>query len=33
VLEEFQVFDTVGQAAKSFGLTKEKVAKNLPLGL
>jgi hypothetical protein len=27
------VFDTVGQAAKSFGLTKEKVAKNLPLGL
>ena len=33
VLEEFQVFETVGQAAKSFGLSKEKVAKNLPLGL
>jgi anti-anti-sigma factor len=31
VLEEFQVFDTVQQAAKSFGVTKP--ATNLPLGL
>ncbi len=31
VLEEFQVFDTVLQAAKSFGITKP--ATNLPLGL
>ena len=31
VLEEFQVFDTVLQAAKSFGVTKP--ATNLPLGL
>lgn len=31
VLEEFQVFDTASQAAKSFGVTKP--ATNLPLGL
>ena len=31
VLEEFQVFDTPQQAAKSFGVTKP--ATNLPLGL
>jgi hypothetical protein len=31
VLEEFQVFDTVHQAAKSFGVTRP--ATNLPLGL
>jgi anti-anti-sigma factor len=31
VLEAFQVFDTVQQAAKSFGITKP--ATNLPLGL
>ncbi len=31
VLEAFQVFDTVQQAAKSFGVTKP--ATNLPLGL
>ncbi len=31
VLDEFQVFDTVQQAAKSFGVTKP--AMNLPLGL
>jgi anti-anti-sigma factor len=31
VLDEFQVFDTAQQAAKSFGVTK--VATNLPLGL
>jgi anti-anti-sigma factor len=31
VLEEFQVFDTVQQAAKSFGVTKAET--NLPLGL
>jgi len=31
VLEEFQVFDTVQQAARSFGVTKP--ATNLPLGL
>ena len=31
VLEEFQMFDTVQQAAKSFGVTKP--ATNLPLGL
>jgi anti-anti-sigma factor len=31
VLEEFQVFDTVLQAAKSFGVTKP--ATTLPLGL
>jgi anti-anti-sigma factor len=31
VLEEFQVFDTVQQAAKSFGVTRP--ATNLPLGL
>ena len=31
VLEEFQVFDTVLQAAKSFGITKP--ATSLPLGL
>ena len=31
VLEEFQVFDTVQQAARSFGITKP--ATNLPLGL
>jgi anti-anti-sigma factor len=31
VLEEFQVFDTVQQAAKSFGVNKP--ATNLPLGL
>ncbi len=31
VLDEFQVFDTAQQAAKSFGITKP--ATNLPLGL
>ncbi len=31
VLDEFQVFDSVQQAAKSFGVTKP--ATNLPLGL
>lgn len=31
MLEEFQVFDTTQQAAKSFGVTKP--ATNLPLGL
>ncbi len=31
VLDEFQVFDTAQQAAKSFGVTKP--AMNLPLGL
>jgi anti-anti-sigma factor len=31
VLEEFRVFDTAQQAAKSFGVTKP--ATNLPLGL
>jgi anti-sigma B factor antagonist len=31
VLEEFQVFDTVQQAAKSFGVARP--ATNLPLGL
>jgi anti-anti-sigma factor len=31
VLEEFQVFETVQQAAKSFGVSKP--ATNLPLGL
>jgi anti-anti-sigma factor len=31
VLEEFQVFDTVQQAARSFGVTRP--ATNLPLGL
>jgi hypothetical protein len=31
VLEEFQVFDTVQQAARSFGISKP--ATNLPLGL
>ncbi len=31
VLDEFQVFDTVQQAAKSFGVAKP--ATNLPLGL
>lgn len=31
VLDEFQVFDTAQQAAKSFGVTK--AATNLPLGL
>jgi anti-anti-sigma factor len=31
VLEEFQVFDTAQQAARSFGVTK--AATNLPLGL
>lgn len=31
VLEEFQVYDTAAQAAKSFGVTKP--ATNLPLGL
>ncbi len=31
VLEEFQVFDTAAQAAKSFGVAKP--ATNLPLGL
>ncbi len=31
VLEEFQVFDTVQQAAKSFGASK--LVTNLPLGL
>jgi len=31
VLEEFQVFDTAQQAAKSFGVSKP--ATNLPLGL
>ncbi len=31
VLEEFQVFDTVQQAAKSFGVNKPET--NLPLGL
>ncbi len=31
VLDAFQVFDTVQQAAKSFGVTKP--ATNLPLGL
>ncbi len=33
VLEQFQVYETVQQAAKSFGVAKDKVAKNLPLGL
>jgi anti-anti-sigma factor len=33
VLEAFAVFDTAGQAAKSFGVSPKDVAMNLPLGL
>ena len=33
VLEAFAVFDTTGQAAKSFGVSPKDVAMNLPLGL
>ena len=33
VLDHFAVFETVGQAAKSFGLSLKDVATNLPLGL
>jgi len=33
VLDAFQVYDSVQQAAKSFGVSKDKVATNLPLGL
>ena len=33
VLDAFPVFDTVGQAAKSYGVAPKDVATNLPLGL
>jgi anti-anti-sigma factor len=33
VLDAFPVFDTVGQAAKSYGVALKDVATNLPLGL
>ena len=33
IVEAFPVFDTAGQAAKSYGVAPKDVATNLPLGL